>query len=496
MPAPSIPASRASEELLARRRGRQSVLEFTKATHSSFIENFHHREISDALGRVERGEIDRLMIFAPPRSGKSEMVSLRLPAWYLGTHPNRQILSVSYNDDLATHFGRQVRNTVSSGAYQRFFPGVELAQDSRAANRWTTKQEGSYLSVGLTSGITGHGAHIAIIDDPFKNREDADSQRMRDKVWAIYESDIQSRLMPGGAIVIMHTRWHEDDLAGRLIKRMLEETGDSWEILEYPAILGEGTPRERALFPDWFSLDDMKRRKHNTDKRTWSALYQQSPQPESGEYFQRDWFRRYKMGEQPENLSIYMASDFAVTSASEGGQDFTEHSVWGIDAADNMWAIDWWYGQTAADAWIDSLLNLAHSHEPLMWHGEGGPIRRAIEPLLKKRMEERGVYVRSNWVAPVGDKPTRARPFQARASMGKVFIPQIEWGDRLLDHLLRFPTSRLDHSVDCCALMGQSLTKLATGHVPVGNQFTKVDKWARKFSMPEQGSGDLEWKCV
>jgi hypothetical protein len=273
-----------TKERLLREVVRRDVLAFAQATHPNFMVGAHHRLICDALQRVARGEIDRLMIFAPPRSGKSELVSLRFPAWFLGNYPNKQIICASYSDDLASDFGRRVRNLVSDENFQRYFPGTELLTDSRAANRWHTNKGGIYMSAGIMGGLVGKGSNIFIIDDPFRNREEADSDRIRDKVWNIYESDIQSRLMPGGAIVLMHTRWHTDDLAGRLLAKQ-EEGGDRWHVVSLPAILDENTDHEKALWPEWFSLEEMRRRRTNTDPRTWNALYQQNPQTDQGTFY-------------------------------------------------------------------------------------------------------------------------------------------------------------------------------------------------------------------
>lgn len=481
-----------SRELQQRVEASQRMLAFAQRTHGNFIVGGHHREICDALEKVDRGEIDRLMIFAPPRHGKSELVSFRFPAWYLGRHPDRQIITASYSDELADDFGRKVRNLIAEPEYRNIFPALELAQDSRAAGRWHTNSGGVYTSAGILGGFVGRGAHVFVIDDPFRNREEADSERIRDKVWNVFESDIQSRLMPGGSIILMHTRWHVDDLAGRLLEAMANG-GDKWHVLSFPAIWDENTDNERSLWPEWFSLEDMRRRRSNSDTRTWNALYQQNPQPDQGTYYQREWFQRYKFGEEPKALNVYISSDFAVT---EGDGDYTEHGVWGMDSNDNLWALAWWYGQTTSDVWIDHLIDLIGRYKPLAWFGEAGVIRRAIEPTLIRRMRERRIYCRTEYLPSIHDKPTRARGFQARASMKKVYVPNVPWGNRLVDQLVTFPSGKHDDAADVCALIAQAIDQAHPAILRRIAQANKADRWDRAFSRARHQANALGWKVV
>ena len=206
-----------------------------------------------------------------------------------------------------------------------------------------------------------------------------------------------------------------------------------------------------------------------------------------GTFFTEEMFRRYT--EKPKNCHVYGMSDYAVTD--EGG-DFTEHGVWGIDPQSNLWALDWWSGQTAPDVWVDTQLDLANKHKPLAWCGESGVIRRAIEPFLKKRMQERNIYVSMHWLPSIADKPTRARAFQARASAGKVYIPVGAWGDELIAQLLRFPNGVYDDKVDVCSLMGRFVDHAIAGANPAAPR-PPVDRWARAFG----DDNDVEtWKTA
>jgi predicted phage terminase large subunit-like protein len=437
----------AAVELLARRKARAGLLEFTQYTNPSYVAAPHHRLIAEKLEAVERGEIKRLMILMPPRHGKSELASRRFPAWFLGRNEDKQIIAASYNSDLANDFGREVRNIVGSPEFSALF-STALSEDSRAANRWHTNGGGMYVAAGVGTAVTGRGADILLIDDPFKDREEADSELRRQRVWDWYTSTAYTRLMPGGAIVLINTRWHDDDLSGKLLEAQ-EEGGDKWDVLSLPAI----NEREEALWPEWYSIERLEQIKAVLPARDWNSLYQQNPIPDEGEYFKGAWFQEYDA--LPPGLRMYGASDYAVT---DGGGDYTEHGIAGVDASGNLYIVDWWRKQTTSDVWIDAKCDLIIKHEPHCWFGESGVIRRSIEPFMMRRMQEREAFCRVEWLASIADKPTRARSIQAKASMGKVFLPKVApWKAELLSQLMRFPAAKYDDGVDVMSLFGRGL---------------------------------------
>lgn len=462
----------AAFELLARRKARAGLIDFTTYTKPDFAAAQHHKQIAEALESVERGECDRLMIFAPPRHTKSELASRRFPAWYLGRHPDKQLIAATYSGDFALDFGRDVRGIVQGEEFKALFPDVSLASDSQAANRWHTNKGGVSVYVGVGGPITGRGAHIALIDDPFKNREEADSEVRRETVWKWYTSTLRTRLMPGGAIVLILTRWHEDDLAGRLLEKQRSE----WKVVELPAIKDEGQPQEAALWPEWYDLNSLKRIRADIGPRDWSALYQQKPTPDDGTYFKREWFRFYD--EAPKHLHRYLCSDYAV---SEGKGDWTEHGAFGLDPDGNVYVLDWWSGQTSADVWIETLLDMVQAHKPLATFGESGVIRKAVEPYLIRRSRERKAFSRFEWITRTGDKAAMARGFQARASMGKVYLPRTQWAEDLLTQMLSFPAGKHDDKVDVCALLGMAMDQ---AHPAIASSVApkkKQDRWAVAF---------------
>lgn len=437
----------AAAELLARRKARAGLLAFTEYTNPAYVAAAHHRLIADKLEAVERGEIKRLMILMPPRHGKSELASRRFPAWFIGRNPDKQIIAASYNSDLANDFGREVRNIVHSPEFAALFE-TQLAQDSKAANRWHTDKGGMYVAAGVGTAVTGRGADILLIDDPFKDRQEADSERQRQIVWDWYTSTAYTRLMPGGAVIVINTRWHDDDLSGRLLEAQ-GQGGDSWEVLSLPAINAQG----EALWPEWYSLERLKEIQGVLPARDWNSLYQQNPIPDDGEFFKKQWFGEYES--LPPGLRMYGASDYAVTA--DGG-DYTEHGIAGVDANGNLYIADWWRQQCSTDMWIEKQCDLVIEHEPHCWFGEAGVIKKAVEPFLMLRMQQREAYCRIEWLPSIQDKPTRARSIQAMASMGKVYLPKsAPWKSELLNQMLRFPAGKYDDGVDVMSLFGRGM---------------------------------------
>lgn len=438
----------AASELLARRQARRGLIDFARYTNPAYIPAPHHTLIAAKLEAVARGEIKRLMICMPPRHGKSELASRRFPAWYLGINASKQIIAASYNSDLANDFGRDVRNIVNDESYRALFD-VSLAQDSRAANRWHTDKDGMYVAAGVGTAVTGRGADVLLIDDPFKDREEADSEIRRMRVWDWYTSTAYTRLMPGGAIVVINTRWHDDDLSGRLLAAQ-KDGGDQWDVLSLPAIDEQG----HALWPEWYPIERLEQIKAVLPARDWNSLYQQNPIPDDGDYFKVDWLRDYDVFALPE-LRIFGASDYAVT---DGGGDWTEHGIFGVDQNDNIYVLDWWRGQTDAAEWIERKCDLIVKHKPQCWFGEAGPIRRSVEPFLMRRMSERKAFCRIEWLASVSDKTARARGIQARASMGKLLFPKTaSWKSDVISQMLRFPAGRHDDAVDVLGMIGRGL---------------------------------------
>ena len=423
----------------------------------------HHVLIADHLEALERGEISRLLVMAPPRHGKTFLVAMFFVGWWLGRRPDSSVIYATYNQERANDVGRMVRERIADPTHAAIFRGQRLRDDSQAAHRFHVEPGGgSYYAVGVGGPITGRGADLLIIDDPHKGRDDASSEVMQRRAIEWYSSVAYTRLHPGARVVMILTRWDEEDLAGQI----LERGGERWTVLKLKALAEDaddplGRKPGEALWPERYPVEELERIRATILPRDWRALYQQEPTAEEGDLFRRDWVRYYDRV--PDRLRVYGTSDFAVTS--DGG-DYTEHAVWGIAEDGRIYALDWWHGQTAAHEWIDRMLDLAKRWKPVMWYGEAGVIRRAVEPWLWARMRSRGVMVPVQWLPPIGDKVARARSFQARMGTGQVMWPRSEWAERVIDQLMRFPNGRHDDAVDACSLLGRALDLYPPGKRP------------------------------
>ena len=440
-----------SAEKLKRRQGRTSLQSFIEYTQPRWQASKPHKIICETFERVERGEIDRVIITIPPQFGKSSIASIGFPAYTLGHDMTHDVVSISSGVTLAQDFGREVRNMIDGQECQNIFPHLKLADDKKAAGRWKTDAGGSYYAVGIGGSLYGRGATRAIIDDPFGSWEDAQSDLKREKVWEWYTGTLYNRVRPGGAIILIQQRMHEADLAGRLIETMKSggEYADQWTIVELPALNEAG----EALWPERYTVEYLKRIKANTSPIKWSSLYMQKPMPEEGTFFQRDWFEFFDP-DKLKNVHKYMTSDFAVT---EDDGDYTEIATHGYNSEYLYLALDGWFGQTSADVWIDHVIDQMLQHRPLCFFGETGVIRRAVEPFMIRRMQERKCNCRREWLPRPHDKPTMARGLQGLCAMKRVKIADTEYGHRLLRQMLNFPGGQLDDAVDMAALMGMAI---------------------------------------
>lgn len=399
------------------------------------------------------------MVLMPPGSAKSTYASVLFPPWFMGRNPQAAVLGVSNTTELAERFSRRSRNIVALERFRNAF-GFGVSEDTQAAGNWETGPGGEFFAAGVGAAIAGRRADLGLIDDPIKTREEADSDRIRAKQWEWYVNDFTTRLKPAARQILIQTRWHEDDLGGRI----LERESHRWTVVKLPMVAIASDPLGRApgerLWPEWFTDEMVQQAK--LDPRSWNALYQQDPAPEKGDFFQSDDFGEYL--ELPQKLHMYGASDYAV---SEGQGDYTEHGMAGIDYNGDLYVTDWWREQASSDVWIERQCDMILKHKPIVWFGESGPIKKAIEPFLKKRMQERNAFCRLEWLPSINDKIIRARPIQARCAMGKVYLPKhAKWKADLMSQLMRFPAGRYDDGVDVMSLFGRGLEFVNTPQQP------------------------------
>ena len=415
----------------------------------------HHQLVIEKLESVCRGEIKRLMIFMPPGSAKSTYASILFPPHYIGRHPGSCVIAASHTQELADSFGRRVRNIV-----EEWGPllGYRLSADSQAAGRWSTTNGSEYFAVGIGGSITGRRADLALIDDPVRSADDADSKLVRDRQWDWYQFDLMTRLKPNASIVLIQTRWHEDDLAGRI----LASEGEKWEVLRLPMVAEEADVLGRAvgepLWPDYFTDEMRAQAKRNT--RVWSALYQQRPSPEEGGFFKRDWIKGYQPDELPKQLRFYAASDHAVSLKQSA--DLTCLMPVGVDPAGVVWVLpDVVWDRLDGQQQVESMLKIMRSRKPLVWWAESGHISKSVGPFLTARMKEERAYFIVDEVIPAKDKRTRAQSIAARMSMGMVRFPKFApWWEKAETEMLAFDTGTHDDFVDALAHVGMGLDRM------------------------------------
>ena len=369
----------AAQELIKRRRVRLSLAEW--AHHKGFEPAKHHLLIINEIESFLASDDGVLLLFAPPGSAKSTYVSILLPSWYLAGHPSDSILAATHSVEFAERWGRRVRNDIAA---DEKLLGISLSEDSKAAARWSLASGGEYYGVGAGVGISGFRANLGVADDLYGSREDAWSETVRQKRWDWYVDDFSARLKPGGKRILMNTRWHEEDVAGRVLEQ-IERKEIRGRVISIPAIAEADDPLGRA--PGELLWDDpegydygafLRARQRETSPMMWAALYQQRPAPEEGDYFKADWLKTYETAPARETLTVYGASDYAVTA--DGG-DFTCHLVVGLDPEGRMYVLDLWRKQASSDVWIDAFCDLVTVWKPSRWAEEQGQIKSGVSDL-------------------------------------------------------------------------------------------------------------------
>lgn len=472
---PQIISDPATIELARRELARRKLIEFIKRFKPAYRAGWVH---SDICRRLEKFSADvaaerspRLMLLMPPRHGKSEIVSRAYPAWHLGHNPSHEFIGCSYNLALAMSFSRKVRDIIASPDYAKLFPGTTLDPGSRAAETWTLAgglSAGGFNAAGVDGGITGKGAHILSIDDPFKGIDEADNIEHREKVWDWYVTEAYTRLAPGGGVLIIQTWWHDDDLVGRIQQTMKDADADDpyvdrFEIVRYPAIAEEDENfrlKGEALHPERYDLNALLKiqaTQGGAASRHWSALYQQNPVPEEGAYFQKDSIIYRNQEPILEECNLYITWDFAISEKKVN--DWTVGTVIAQDHTDTLHVLEQVRFKTN-DAGVIAESIIALYKKYTQYHpafgAEDGQIWRTVKALLLERMTTLKVYIpiddEMNKLSPINDKLIRGRPLQARMRVRKVTFPRgEEWVDVFRKEALRFPGGVHDDTVDSLA---------------------------------------------
>ncbi len=521
-------------ELLRRRRARISLVEYARSidipgapmTDDEEAELFkpvdlavalHHKIILEAIEKTMLTFMGRLMIFAPPGSAKSTYASVLAPVWAMKRWAGYRVILASYADTIARKQSRKARALVRQPREVRIWRDrPALRADQRAVNEWALTNGSEFMCAGIQGGITGNRANGFVIDDPVSGREDADSIAIRDKTFDEYNDTVTTRLLPGGWIILITTRWHPDGLEGRILPekyngesgRILCRDGQYWNVLNLSAKCERGDdPLGRAIgeyiWPEWFSQTKdpfdstwwSQWENNPRAARTWAALYQQRPVLGEGLDFKREWFQWYddsvepgQPGGRPERLTVYGASDYATL---EDRGDFTEHGAFGLAENDDVYLLDWWYGQRTTDVTIDAFLEMVLRNHPRIWWNEGGPIDNAVRPAIEAGMTKARPrrYVMIDNLPSIKNKAIKLASFQAIAAQKKVYLPRGKaWATRLLDQLCAFPAVVHDDACDVCGLFGRGLDKMKNPHNPVSQALKKLlpftTEWLESTNAP------------
>ncbi len=418
---------------------RRDLTVYATAMWRSFQAPAHIRLIADKLEAVERGEIRRLMLFLPPRHGKSLLSTQFLPAWYLGRHPDRFVISASYGQDLADDFGRKVRNLIADPLHVALFPECRLAGDSASMRRFNLTAGGSYYAVGRGGPITGRGAHLLLVDDPLKDADEARSETIRRGLHEWYASVAYTRLQPGAAVVLIQTRWHEGDLAGWLLR---EHSQEGWEVVSLPAVAewDEGFRREgEALWQEQFPLPLLEQIRQAIGSAAWTSLYQQRPAAAEGAVFRREWWQRYSVP--PVFKRIVQSVDTAFKRGAEN--DYSVCTTWGV-AEHGYYLISLWRGRVEFPELKRVLNLLAEQWRPNVILVEDAA---SGQSLIQELRADTTLPVRP--IKVDSDKVARAQAVTPLIEAGRVFLPDsAPWLQDYLDELSAFPAGVHDDAVD------------------------------------------------
>jgi predicted phage terminase large subunit-like protein len=478
----------ARQELARRELARRHLLPFVMRYEAQYHAGWVHKVIAAELmhfsEQVARGEAPRLMITMPPRHGKSMLASQYWPAWHLGNYPHHEFINTSYAQSLQMDFSRKIQELVKSEDYHHLFGNLGVTKNNEAVERWSLydydkkkRTGGGILAAGVGGPITGRGAHIFLIDDPVKNRDEAESPTVRATAKSWYSSTAYTRLAPGAGIVVIQTRWHDDDLAGYLLSEMREaekemraseggewpEDADRWRTVDFPAIAVRDEKyraQGEALHPERYDIKSLRKIKRTLAPRDWAALYQQNPQVEEGAYFQKKYFKMWKTV--PEYLDIYCAGDLAISKKEHA--DYSVFYVVGKAHDGQLYFLDEHRGRWDAAELVEKIFEIHRKWKPRKFGLEKGQISLTLDGFIDRRKREEKLYDLHVDELPPGkqDKELRARTIQGLMSLGQVWWPEgALWVDEAMNEFLRFPAGVNDDRVDAAAWVGKMVADAA-----------------------------------
>ncbi len=436
------------EASIRRERAGESFLEFSAGVWPAFIEGAHHRSMAKAFERVASGDLKRLMINMPPRMGKSQLTSWLLPAWIMGRSPDKKIIMASHTAELAVRFGRMVRNLIGSDEYLQLFPDVSLTADSKAAGRFDVSGGGEYFSVGVGGAVTGRGADLLVIDDPHSEQQGQQADpKVFDNTYEWFTSGPRQRLQPGGAIIIVMTRWSQKDLCGQIMRDSITREGsDEWEVIELPAILPSGN----SLWPDYWPLDELEKIRATLPVSKWEAQYQQQPTSEESAIIKRSWWREWEEREPPPVSFIIQSWDTAFLKHERA--DYSACTTWGVFYTDNEDGVKMPHIMLL-DALQERLefpeLKVRAQELYMEWRPDACIVeaKAAGAPLIFE-LRRIGLPVTEYTPTRGNDKVSRVNAVADFFASGVVWAPKTRWAEEVIEQFAAFPVGDHDDLVD------------------------------------------------
>lgn len=426
-----------------RDKAKDEFMPFVHHVYDGFVEGRHHRIIAEKLEQVARGELKRLIVNMPPRHSKSEFASYLMPAWFLGRNPKLKIIQATHNTELAVRFGRKVRDLLATPDYRVVFPDTNLKSDDKAAGRWGTAEGGEYFAAGVGAAMTGRGADLLIIDDPH-SEQDALSSTAFDHAFEWYSSGPRQRLQPGGAIIIVMTRWGQKDLTGQVLKMQAQDSmADQWEVVEFPAIL----PSDKPLWPEFWKMDDLIKVKASLPVGKWNAQWQQNPTAAEGAIVKKEWWHVWEKEDIPSVKYIIQSYDTAFSKKETA--DFSAITTWGVftndeTGADNVILMDARRGR-----WNFPELKSVAAEEYEYWEPDMVIIEaKASGQPLTDELRAAGIPVMNYTPSKGRDKITRMHTVAPLFEAGMVWAPEQKFADEVIEECLAFPHGEHDDFVD------------------------------------------------
>ena len=441
----------------AKNLAQNNFMGFVKRMWPGFIPGRHHEVVARAFEDVVNGKNKRLIINMAPRHTKSEFASYLLPAWFLGKNPQKKVIQTSHTAELAVGFGRKVRNLIDSEEYHAVFDDVKLKADNKSAGRWATNKGGEYFSIGVGGSVTGKGADLLIIDDPHSEQEAklaAHKPDIFDSVYEWYTSGPRQRLQPGGAIIIVMTRWALRDLTGQVIKASQTRGGDEWEVIELPAIMPSGKP----VWPEFWKLEELMALKEELPVSKWNAQYQQQPTAEEGAIVKREWWKRWEDDRPPRVDFIIQSWDTAFLKSNRA--DFSACTTWGVwtseDGDTNIILLDAFKDRYEFPELKQKAYETYKEWEPDVFLVEA---KAAGSPLIFE-LRRMGIPVSEYSPTKGNDKVVRLNAVSDLFASGRIWVPERKFADELIEEVAAFPAGEHDDLVDS---MTQALLRFRTG---------------------------------